>query len=261
MIPGKAIIQIISARKSAGKTAVGTKIVKELKTRGFKVAVVKHVFHRIDVQGKDSDRYRRAGAENIVLVSERELGFLSYGDWGQKLENIVQKLPISENIVLVEGFKKIRDLPKIIVLKEPSEFEELRKYVGNCLAIVCKEPSKLPEETKCKKFSFNEVGKVVDIIVDYSIRKITGDLPGIDCGFCGYSTCKDFAYAILRGVKSIEDCPIKSEVELKVNNRKIHLSPYPRQVLIGILKGYLESLKGVPEEIKEISIYIKFDKK
>ena len=261
MIPGKSIIQIISARKSAGKTALGTKIVRELKIRGFKVAVIKHVFHRIDVQGKDSDRYRRAGAENIVLISKNELGFLSYGNWKQNLENIIQKLPIRENIVLIEGFKELKNLPKIIVLKEPSELMELKEYIRNCLAIVCKDPLKLPSEVKCEKFSFNEVGKIVDIMLDHSIRKIISDLPGIDCGFCGYPTCRDFAYAVLKGIRNIEDCPIKLDVELKVNNKKVHLSPYPKQVLVNILKGYLESLKGVPEKIEEITVYIKLCKK
>lgn len=259
MIPGKAIIQIISAKKGVGKTALGTKIVNELKVRGFRTAIIKHAYHRIDVHGKDSERYKKAGAETIVLVSEDEIGFFTKRNI--EVESIIQMLPIKENIVIVEGFKRIKGYPKIIVLENPSELKGLVNVMKDCMAIVCKYPCELPENITCKKYTFSDIEQLVDDIVNYSINKILADLPGTDCGLCGYSSCKDFTYAMLKGEKNLVDCPVKLSVDIKVNGKRIYLTPYPKRVLTSILKGYLTTLKGVPEIINDVDIHIRFSEK
>lgn len=259
MIPGKAIIQIVSAKKGAGKTALGTKIVNELKVKGFTAAIVKHAYHRIDIHGKDSERYKKAGAETIILVSEDEIGFFTKRNI--EVESIIQTLPVKENIIIVEGFKRIKGYPKIIVLEDPGELKDLVNVMKDCMAIVCKYPCKLPENIMCKKYAFNDVEQLVNDIIYYSINKVLADLPRTNCGLCGYLSCKDFAYAVLKGEKNIVDCPVKLSVDIKVNGKRIHLTPYPKRVLMGILKGYLTTLKGVPEIIDEVEIHIRFSGK
>lgn len=40
------------------------------------------------------------------------------------------------------------------------------------------------------------------------IRKITGELPGINCGICGSPTCQAFAEDIVRGDITDKVCPV-----------------------------------------------------
>jgi len=55
----------------AGKTTLLEKVVRELKGRGYKVAVIKHSHHdfQIDQEGKDSWRFAQAGSDCVVISS------------------------------------------------------------------------------------------------------------------------------------------------------------------------------------------------
>ena len=54
----------ISGYKNSGKTTLITKLIPELKQRGYRVAVIKHDGHdfEADVPGTDSYRHQKAGA-------------------------------------------------------------------------------------------------------------------------------------------------------------------------------------------------------
>ena len=47
-----------------------------------------------------------------------------------------------------------------------------------------------------------------------------------------------------------------TEAILEVNNKEIPLKDFMQEMLANIVLGYLKSTKGVPEEIKQISIEI-----
>ena len=47
-----------------------------------------------------------------------------------------------------------------------------------------------------------------------------------------------------------------SDVSLKVNDEKVPLNDFMEDMLRNLLLGYLNSAKGVPEEIKSISVKI-----
>ena len=48
------------------------------------------------------------------------------------------------------------------------------------------------------------------------------------------------------------------DVDLKVNNEKVPLNDFMEDMLKNLLTGYLNSAKGIPEEIKSISVKIDF---
>ncbi|MFX0077091.1 MAG: hypothetical protein ACFE96_16725 [Candidatus Hermodarchaeota archaeon] len=48
-----------------------------------------------------------------------------------------------------------------------------------------------------------------------------------------------------------------AEVTLKVNNDKVPLNDFMEDMLKNLLLGYLNSAKGIPEEIKSINVEIK----
>ena len=64
------IISIVGKSKS-GKTTLISKLIPELKKRGYRIGVIKHAFHKfeIDKKGKDSWQHKEAGAETVVVSS------------------------------------------------------------------------------------------------------------------------------------------------------------------------------------------------
>ena len=63
-----------SAWSGTGKTTLIERVIRELKARGVRVAVVKHDVHGIDPcdEGKDSGRFRLAGADRVALIADIE---------------------------------------------------------------------------------------------------------------------------------------------------------------------------------------------
>ena len=61
----------IVGRKNSGKTTLVCDLVRELTSRGLKVATVKHTHHRheLDTPGKDSYQHREAGAAAVGILS------------------------------------------------------------------------------------------------------------------------------------------------------------------------------------------------
>jgi len=105
--------------RGSGKTTLIEGLVRQLRGKGLKVAVVKHDVHGIDVdrRSKDSDRLYRAGAD--VLLQGQGEEFLRFhaqdhdGEWTRALPAIAER----HDIVLVEG-RKSTPLPKVWLLGE-----------------------------------------------------------------------------------------------------------------------------------------------
>jgi len=100
------IVSFVAAGSNSGKTTLIEKIIPLLKVRGLRVAVVKHAHAGFDMDrpGKDSWRFREAGADAVMILGPEELepaGKL-------KAESLVkfELLARDVDIVLQEGFKK-----------------------------------------------------------------------------------------------------------------------------------------------------------
>ena len=119
--PAPVIVGIVGW-KNSGKTTLVTRLVAELTARGYRVSTVKSSHHDIaaETEGSDSDRHKKAGANEVVLLSPA--GWAVIGGDGTftpdpaplpSLEHIVARLAPTD-IVLVEGMKRAQ-IPKIEV--------------------------------------------------------------------------------------------------------------------------------------------------
>lgn len=257
---GKVIIQIISPAKGSGKTKLGTTIVNQLKLRGYFVTIIKHAFHGIDVKDKDSDRYHKAGASDVVLVSDDKIAYFTR-KYFSRIEDIISSLPIKGNIILIEGFKDLKGYPKILVLRDLEKLSKVKELSEECIAIVVENLSRKDEEIKCNIYSFNDVEKLVGFLIEYSLNKILNDLPNTNCGYCGYGSCREFAETVLRGQNTLFKCPVITNVKIIIDGKEIPLTSYPKLVFTEILKGYIRSLKGVPKNFNEIKIRVTLSSK
>jgi len=100
------IISFVAASSNSGKTTLIEKVVRILKGRGLTVAVVKHASKgfELDRPGKDSWRFREAGADAVLLI----------GPEGYALQKRSSRVPDRDrvralvgdaDIVIREGFK------------------------------------------------------------------------------------------------------------------------------------------------------------
>jgi len=91
----------------SGKTTLLTKVVGELKHRGYRVGVIKHHAHQqeVDVPGKDSWRYAEAGAATVCLASPRQVAVFHNTEQEYSLAELVSLLP-PVDLILTEGFKR-----------------------------------------------------------------------------------------------------------------------------------------------------------
>ncbi len=98
----------ISGWSGCGKTTLIVALLPRLRARGLRVSTIKHSHHDIAVHspGKDSDRHRQAGAEEVLLVSgQRWLLWHELRDAAEPgLPELLGHLqPV--DLVLVEGWK------------------------------------------------------------------------------------------------------------------------------------------------------------
>jgi molybdopterin-guanine dinucleotide biosynthesis protein B len=103
-----------------GKTTLIEQLVAELTKRGLSVAVIKHCSggFSLDQKGKDSWRFREAGAAGVGLVSPDGVAIIRRRvDRAEDLELATAYFK-NMDIVLVEGRQAARDIPKVELLRK-----------------------------------------------------------------------------------------------------------------------------------------------
>ena len=132
-----------TAYSGTGKTTYLEKLIPRLKEMGLRVAVVKHDGHdfQADVEGKDSWRFARAGAEIVAVASKSKFAFFQYEP--VDLDAVISHIT-GVDLILTEGYKH-GPFPKIALFRAGSG-KGLSVPAEECLAIVgdCWEPAGCP---------------------------------------------------------------------------------------------------------------------
>ena len=132
--------------KNSGKTTLVSRLVAHLRKKKFKVGVVKHAHHSFDIDHPNTDSYkiREAGSYKTTIVSEKRLAHIE--------EKISPEIDIEEliklnkgcDILIFEGFKKIKKLLKIEVNLKKNNKELLYKSFDNVKLLVSDDMSEHP---------------------------------------------------------------------------------------------------------------------
>jgi len=90
----------------SGKTTLIEKLLREFSGRGLRVATIKHAHHavQLDTPGKDSWRYKQAGAAMSMLVTTNELQLIADAVDRREPEQLAQRFLGEADLVLAEGF-------------------------------------------------------------------------------------------------------------------------------------------------------------
>jgi len=152
------IVSIVGKSKS-GKTTLMEKLIRELKSRGYRVATVKHTPQEMtfDEPGKDSWRHTQAGSEAAVISSSDKIVLIKPISGDISLEQIAHLLGEDYDIILTEGFRH-GDAPKIEVHRKQAgpPLASVKKLI----AIVTDEPL----ETKTRQFSLEDTKGLADLL-------------------------------------------------------------------------------------------------
>jgi molybdopterin-guanine dinucleotide biosynthesis protein B len=108
----------LAGYSGSGKTTFLEKLIAELKSRGYRVGVIKHTSHPVefDQPGKDTWRHARAGADVVALASPDKIAVFKKYISTPGPEDV---LPLVEGVdlIIIEGFKK-GSWPKIEIIRE-----------------------------------------------------------------------------------------------------------------------------------------------
>jgi len=154
-------VSFIAATSNSGKTTLIEKVVRILKERRLRVAVVKHASKgfELDRPGKDSWRFREAGADTVVLVGPDRLALMRAIDQEPSMKEI-EEIVGNADIVIREGFKR-DSLNKIEVFRDGvSGTQPLCVTDPSIKALV----SSSPFGVSIPRFDWNDAAAVADFI-------------------------------------------------------------------------------------------------
>ena len=126
-------LAVIGSSKS-GKTTLIEYIVSKLSGEGYRVGTIKHIHLKdftFDTSGKDTWRHRRAGADIVLGVAEKELCIFNRKELKfDKIEDLLALIRDRDlDLIIIEGFKNLimrrRDVTKVITAKNLEELKNL----------------------------------------------------------------------------------------------------------------------------------------
>jgi len=152
------IVSIVGNSKS-GKTTLIEKLIGELKSRGYRVATIKHTPQgmTLDKPGKDNWRHLQAGSEATAISSPDKVVLIKPVASDVTLDEIARLFGEDYDIILAEGFRQ-GNAPKIEVHRRESgpPLSGIKKL----MAIATDEPL----ETKTRQFSLDDVKGLADLL-------------------------------------------------------------------------------------------------
>ncbi|SFS58044.1 molybdopterin-guanine dinucleotide biosynthesis protein B [Paenibacillus sp. 453mf] len=156
--------------KNAGKTTLITRLVRELRERGYTTAVIKHDGHDhfdMDHPNTDSGKYSQAGAEAVAVISNSRHAVIEKRS--TSLEEIIERFS-AYDYILVEGFKRA-PYPKLLMVKEQEDLALLQlERIRAVIAVDSKRLDKeqLPDSAAC--YDRDHVTKIANFMIQCGVQ-------------------------------------------------------------------------------------------
>ena len=156
----------VVGHSGSGKTTLVEKLIRELSGRGVRVATIKHAHHKVvlDTPGKDSYRYKEAGAVISMLVTTNELQLVADATEGREPEQLAQRFLGEADMVLAEGFS-LCATPKIEVLRRECAKPPRCAIEDGLIAIVTDMDEVYPQ---LLHFGLEDIAGIADFILNPS---------------------------------------------------------------------------------------------
>jgi len=233
--------------KKSGKTTTVEAVAKALKERGYRVAIAKSMHASFDREGTDTWRFSKVADEVVVRANDTDALLFRAKDINALLSTV------SADFLLLEGFKSIQHVPKVICARSEEEVKELNDGLAIAVSGVIAGSGIRGIDGLPVIDATEEPKKLADLIERRAFM-----LPNIDCGLCGFS-CAEMARMIVRGEKTVGDCVVLSQrprVTVKIDGQVLPMKDWVQELVEKTVKGMLSAMKGYREG-RKIEIVIR----
>jgi molybdopterin-guanine dinucleotide biosynthesis adapter protein len=159
---------VFCGASGVGKTTLIGGVLRELRSRGLRVSVIKHAHKcfEIDQPGKDTWRHREAGAFEVLIASGQRLAKLREFEFEAQptIHQLMAELQPCD-WVLAEGFKHA-DVPKIEVWRAALAQAPLYPDDPYVVAVATDDGASLPESTQRPVFDLAAPAVVASFLAD-----------------------------------------------------------------------------------------------
>jgi molybdopterin-guanine dinucleotide biosynthesis protein B len=199
------IISIVG-RSGAGKTTLIEKLISEFLKKGFRVATIKHAAHdfEIDHEGKDTWRHTKAGADAVIISSAHKMALIKHLDEEISPDRLCDLYLDDVDIIIAEGYKKER-MPKIEVFRKGCHEQLLCEKKDRLIAVA----SDMPHDIDVPAFDVNDSKSICEFIIKKVVQKNRKP----------------------------------SRVALRINDQKIPLNHFVKEMFKKVLMGMISTLR------------------
>ncbi|MEX0800881.1 MAG: molybdopterin-guanine dinucleotide biosynthesis protein B [Dehalococcoidia bacterium] len=176
--PMKPLVSVVG-NSGVGKTTFLERLIRELKTRGYRVATIKHDVHtfEIDHPGKDSWRLAKAGSDIVVISGSSKLALIERVRQERALTDVVAMISDRVDIVLTEGYRGASAMKIEVSRSEHSHV--LTARLDDLIAIVTDERFDYP----VPQFDLGDGPGVADLLEGRFALRSPHSAPGVKaCG-------------------------------------------------------------------------------
>ncbi len=260
------IVCLVANQSKSGKTVLIEKLIQWFKQQGISVATIKHVggSHSYEALEKDSVRHLNAGAQIVAVVDSTSIN-LKYckpdgsGQLHSALSSLMAVTPQPyPQLIFVEGYKQSK-YPKIFLMKSLDDIDALPE--GEILlttgVFLDNEENIARVPANLNPLDFTNLEAIASVIKQKGIEFTIQTLPFLDCGECGFSTCKEFAQALWeKHDEPLECSSLGGMLHLEVNGKEIPMKSFVQNIIAKGIHGMVTALKGI-ENPREIKIHLK----
>ena len=192
-------------------------MIRGLKQKGYKVAVIKH--HKgdfeLDIQGKDTWRLAEAGSDVVAISSPQKTAVIKKPEQELTLDRITEMVCDGMDIVISEGYK-FDDKPKIEVFRSEVS-DRILSDEKDLVALVTDRRF----DIDVPQFSFDDADGIVKLIIEKYLANTS-----------------------------------PAGVSLIVNGVPLDMKPFIQDMFINSVSGLVAALHGT-ENAKEIKITVR----
>jgi len=160
----------IAGFKNAGKTTLIVELIGELRSRGLRIATIKHAHHDFDIDhpGKDSHQHRAAGAEEVIVSSGRRWAHIrELGDAPEpSLDELLRHMG-HPDVVLIEGYKH-GGHPKLELRRAGQNMPELAATDSSVCLIVTDPPINTDLTSAVPVLDRHDIKAIADAVLRFA---------------------------------------------------------------------------------------------
>jgi molybdopterin-guanine dinucleotide biosynthesis adapter protein len=150
---------------NTGKTTLIEKLIPIFRARGLAVSAIKNAHHGFDMDrpGKDSYRYREAGAGQVLIATGQRWALLTETPQAPAaLDDLLAKLAHCD-LVIIEGFKSEGRIPRIEVRRTSNTEPPLFPHDPNVIAVAADHAV----DTRLPVLDLNDAANIAAFVIDH----------------------------------------------------------------------------------------------